>query len=105
MTVCVYLRPEAEGDVTDAAAWYQSQRSGLGQEFLDEVVKALTRITDQPRASPRVHKEVRRILLRRFPFGIFYLDEHDRLVVLAVMHASRSPQRWKARSQQDSHAD
>ncbi|HKT31339.1 MAG TPA: type II toxin-antitoxin system RelE/ParE family toxin [Gammaproteobacteria bacterium] len=97
MTVSVYLRPEAEGDVTDAAAWYQNQRPGLGQEFLGEIVKALARITDQPRAYPRVHKEVRRILLRRFPFGIFYVDEGGRLVVLAVMHASRNPQRWKAR--------
>lgn len=98
MTVSVYLRPEAEGDVTDAAAWYQSQRPELGHEFLAEIVKALARITNQPRAYPRVHKEVRRILLRRFPFGIFYLDEDNRLVVIAVMHASRSPQRWKARS-------
>lgn len=83
--------------MTDAASWYESQRLGLGHEFLDELVKALTRIADQPRSYPRVYKEVRRILMRRFPFGVYFLDESIRLIVIAVMHASRNPKRWKIR--------
>jgi len=45
-----------------------------------------------------VHEDIRRVMIRRFPFGIFYMIDGDHAVVIAVMHASRDPARWKERS-------
>ncbi|MGQ0834917.1 MAG: type II toxin-antitoxin system RelE/ParE family toxin [Gammaproteobacteria bacterium] len=76
MTVEVRLRPEAEQDLADAAAWYEEQRPGLGQEFLDEALAAFSAIAEMPLMYAVVYRATRRALMHRFPFGIFYqLDD------------------------------
>lgn len=94
----VHLRPEAEADVSDAARWYEAQRSGLGSEFLDEVLRTLSSISEHPDLYPRVSGDVRRAVIRRFPFGVFYVMDESEVVVLAVMHGRRAPSRWKIRA-------
>jgi plasmid stabilization system protein ParE len=98
MSLRLRIRPEAEQDLEDAAAWYAEQRPGLGQELLDEALWSFQQIAEQPRFYPIVHRDTRRALLRRFPFGVFYRIEPDFIVVVAVMHGSRDPQRWKQRT-------
>lgn len=69
----VRLRPEAEQDLTDAAEWYERQRRGLGQEFLDVMQAAFLAIAEAPRMYPVIHRNTRRAVVRRFPFGVHYL--------------------------------
>lgn len=98
MSLRLHVRPESEQDLEDAAAWHEEQRRGLGQEFLDEVLRSFRQVTEQPRLYPTVHRDTRRALTHRFPFGVFYRVEGDFIVVVAVMHGSRDPQRWKQRT-------
>jgi plasmid stabilization system protein ParE len=98
MTFEVRLRPEAEHDLSDAAAWYEEQLSGLGHQFLDAVLTALFSIAEAPRKYPLVHRNTRRALMHRFPFGVYYRIENATCVVLAVMHGSRNPRQWKIRT-------
>lgn len=98
MTLEVRLRPEAEEDLSDAAAWYEEQLTGLGQEFLDRVLFAFESIAERPRMYPTVHRRTRRALMHRFPFAIYYRIEKDSIVVVAVMHGSRDPRLWKERT-------
>ncbi|MCA9422996.1 MAG: type II toxin-antitoxin system RelE/ParE family toxin [Nitrospira sp.] len=98
MTLEVRLRQEVEEDLADAAAWYEEQRQGLGHEFLDEILTMLWRIADTPLVYPSVHRNTRRAIIHRFPFGIYYRVEDTTIVVVAVMHGSRDPRRWKNRT-------
>ena len=98
MTVEVRLRPEAEQDLVDSANWYQNQRSGLGLEFLEEAQAVLSSIAERPLSYPIVHRTARRALLHRFPFGVFYVIEGEQAVVIGILHGSRDPQAWKART-------
>lgn len=93
----VVLRPEAERDIEEAIAWYEAQRTGLGAEFVDAVSERLVSIAENPEAYSVIMKETRRALLRRFPYGLFYLVETDRVVVMGCFHARLSPRRWAAR--------
>lgn len=97
MTVEVRLRPEAEQDVAEAALWYEANEPGLGAQFVDEVQATLNTIAEQPNAFTAVHKTVRRALVKRFPFGVFYKTDRDGLVIIAVLHGSRHPRAWKER--------
>lgn len=97
MTLELRLRAEAELDLADAALWYEAQSAGLGHQFLDEVLSAFTSITEMPLACQVVYRNTRRFLIHRFPFGIYYRIEEDAIVVVAVMHGSRNPRRWKGR--------
>ncbi len=69
----VIIRPEAESDTNDAYQWYEAQRKGLGEDFLLCIEEALSRASRNPAIYSVVHKEVRRVLIHRFPFGVFSL--------------------------------
>lgn len=97
MTVEVRLRPEAEQDVAEAALWYDANEPGLGAQFVDQVQVTLNTIAEQPKAFTAVHKTVRRALVKRFPFGVFYQIDEDGVIVIAVLHGSRHPRSWKGR--------
>lgn len=97
MTHELRLRAEAELDLTDASLWYEAQCPGLGHQFLDEVLAVFSSISKMPLSCQIVHRNTRRALVHRFPFGIYYRVEGDTIVVVAVMHGSRNPRRWKNR--------
>ncbi len=89
------LRPEAESDVKEVYAWYEARREGLGSDFMEELEKLFAFIQENPRMYPRDHKELRRALLKRFPYAVFYALRYDEIVVSAVFHQSRDPRRWR----------
>lgn len=92
------VRPAAAADIEEAYQWYERQRAGLGEEFLAAVDSLLGDIVAHPAAYAVIHRGVRRALLRRFPYAIFYRLYGDSVVTLACMHGRRNPTRWKART-------
>jgi len=94
----VHFRLDAENDVADAAAWYETQKAGLGAEFLDEILSTCSAIAENPEIYPLVHRKARRAVIHKFPFGIFYRMENGLVTIVAVMHGSRDPNKWKNRT-------
>jgi len=86
--------PRAEADLASAFDYYERQSAGLGLEFLRAVEAALATLQRYPEAAPRVRGAVRRAMLRRFPYGVFYDEREGTLRVLAVLHARRDPAGW-----------
>lgn len=91
------IRPAAAADVEDAWRWYEARRGGLGDEFLDVVQASLESICAHPESAPLVRRDVRRRLLRRFPYGLFYKLIQGQVVVVACFHVKRSPRVWRSR--------
>ena len=91
------IRPAAAADIEDAYKWYETRRPGLGGEFLQAVSSVLEAISQQPERFPVIYRDLRRALLRRFPYGIFFKLESGRLMVVACFHAKRDPQEWRSR--------
>ena len=91
------VRPEAEAEIGDAYAWYESQQSGLGERFLEEMSRCISAIERQPLRFQKVHAESRRALLRRFPYAVFFVAAQDHVAVIAAMHMARDPASWQAR--------
>lgn len=91
------IRPEAEAELAEAFDWYEEQLPGLGSEFLISVDAAVHAVTRNPLQFAKIHKNIRRTLLHRFPYGIFYLVEKNRIAVLAFFHVKRNPKRWQKR--------
>ncbi len=96
MTAVVFL-PPAQEEMIAAAQYYQEQSIGLGAEFLAEVERTIAAIASHPNSAPKVKQDIRRRLLKRFPFGILYIATADEIVVLAVMHLRRRPGYWQDR--------
>lgn len=94
----ILIRPAASADIGEAFLWYERQESGLGDEFMAAIQLALEDIEASPTRYPVVHRETRRALLHRFPYGVFYRVYGECVVVVACMHGRRTPKRWKSRT-------
>jgi len=91
------IRPEAEVDLTEANGWYEQQREGLSNEFRICIEEAMDRIDRMPELHAPIYRGIRRCLVRRFPYAIFYSIEETRILVIGVMHARRDPDQWRSR--------
>jgi plasmid stabilization system protein ParE len=96
--VTLRLTPEAELDLTQAHAWYSAQRPALGREFLRAIDSCFTAIKRHPDAYQLIDRKIRRALLRRFPYGVFFETLADEIIVYAVFHGARDPRAWKRRT-------
>lgn len=93
----VVFRRVARSEYDEAVAWYEGERAGLGLEFKNAVDELLARIEAMPLMFRAVRGPVRRAVVKRFPYTIHFLNETDRIVVLAVYHAARDPEKLEAR--------
>ena len=99
----VLVQPAAEADIVEAALWYENHAAGLGNEFLRSVEIAIASIRRTPGACPRIRGDVRRVLLRRFPFALYFLPEPSAIRVIACLHARRDPGQWQRRIEGETH--
>jgi len=88
----------AEADLRAGVNYYEKERAGLGREFRQAVEAAVWRIRQDPHMFPR-HDEtgIRKFVLRRFPFTIFFTEFHKNIWIAAVAHHKRHPDFWKNR--------
>lgn len=96
MNPVVFL-PDAEQEMLESAGYYESQATGLGKDFLSETERAVNSIAELPLTWPVIEGELRRRLVRRFPFGILYRIEPEEIVIVAVAHLRRKPCYWRKR--------
>ena len=92
-----HFHPEAELELNHAVAYYEESQPHLGMEFADEVFQTIHRILDFPKAWQPMHKDIRRCLTKRFPFGVIYYQKDKQIVILAVMQLNRKPNYWVSR--------
>lgn len=97
MSYDIVIRPEAEADITDAYRWYEERDKGLGIEFLRCLEASLNSIKRNPEMYQRIHKNIHRTLIRKFPYGMFYIIDQNKIAVLAVFHTHRDPKEWQNR--------
>jgi plasmid stabilization system protein ParE len=89
--------PEAEADVEEAFEWYEAQRPGLGAAFRRVLDVAVAAVENQPEVYAVIHHNTRRVLLPRFPYGLYYRVLEQNVVVVACIHGKRHPKKWRSR--------
>ena len=94
----VRLTPEAFADLQDARSWYAERGDDLAGRFVESFESVLHTLEEHPEAYPLVHRQVRRALLRGFPYCVFYLSEAAGPLVVGCFHARRDPSTWRRRA-------
>lgn len=98
----VVTRPQAEDDVVQAANWYDNQRAGLGDEFIEEVLEVFDALETNPLLHCRRHptKNIRWRYPKRFPYRVVYeaIEDQGLVVVAGVIHAARHDRVWRSRT-------
>lgn len=93
----VIFTQAAAKELIEAQDWYKKEAPGLGSRFRAAIDVSIERMAANPRQFPIVFKNARRALLRRFPYGLFFVIEDETLIVIACFHASRDPSQWQGR--------
>lgn len=98
----VDVRAQAASEARHAELWYESREPGLGDRFTTALGRAFDRLRENPDVGlvclrRRSGADVRRILLHRFPFAVFYTVIGHNVEVVAIAHAKRRPGYWKKR--------
>jgi len=89
--------PAAQADVGAAFEWYEQHEPGLGHKLIEALSLCFDSIATHPGQFARIYGPVRRALLRRFPYAVFFVEDQTVISVLAVMHMARDPGQWKSR--------
>lgn len=92
MAFSLLVRPEAEQDLSEAFHWYERQRTGLGHDFLLQVDAGFRFVERTPLVFSEIYRGIRRHIIKRFPYKIFYIVKESTVVVLAVVYGGRDPQ-------------
>ena len=98
MNYALVFRPEVRDELSEVYRWYESQQPGLGNDFLEKVDESLDRISQMPESYPVVYRDIRRAVVRRFPYVIYYRIVSSRVIVTAVFHGRRNPKAWQTRN-------
>ena len=98
MTYSLSIRKEAEADIAEAFEYYESCRENLGTDFILCIEESITRIENNPRQYKIIHKTVHRALVRKFPYGIYYVLDNEKIIILGVLPARKNPKHWQTRS-------
>ena len=91
------LRPEAEQELLEAQAWYESKALGLGFEFARAADAAVASALRTPFGHLRIEEDFHRVLFRKFPYTLIYRPNPNELLVISFFHQHREQGAWLAR--------
>ena len=93
------IHAEAEAELDDAIGYYEAQVPGLGLDLESQVRAGLLLIQAQPQQRPFYKRTaMRKHLIVRFSYAIFYREYADHISVVAIAHGSRRPGYWRGRT-------
>ncbi len=91
------LTTEADQDAQQAIDWYDERDNELGDDFLRKINDCITSIEENPQQFPVVHRQMRRALVRRFPYEILFEIVNQEIIIYAIYHCAGDPEIWKRR--------
>ncbi|MDO9009537.1 MAG: type II toxin-antitoxin system RelE/ParE family toxin [Thiobacillus sp.] len=97
MSRSLVFRRQARQEFDAAGDWYERERPGLGQAFLAEVEQVLQSVVSSPDTFPEVLVGIRKAVIKRFPYCLYFRIRGEAIVVLAVFHSARNPAVWRTR--------
>jgi toxin ParE1/3/4 len=95
----IVIHTEARKELDAAIAYYEAQKVGLGLDLLSEVENVLLKIQLHPNlGNPHKIEGIRRYVIQRFPYQIFYTELEEVIWIIAIAHSKRKPNYWKPRN-------
>ena len=91
------FHPEAGLEFEEAVQFYKQRGRNLGQRFALEIRATIARIVATPDRWRILEGDIRRCLVRVFPYAVLYTIEKDGILVVAIMHGKRRPGYWRPR--------
>ena len=89
------ISPFAEEDLKESIGYYNEQQERLGDDFVESIITTLEHIKKNTEQYPKEYKEMRKAVVSRFPFNIFFVFDSAVAYILGIFHSSRNPREIK----------
>ena len=93
MNSSIRITEEAREDIDEAVEWYDEQKSGLGDLFLQRLNESFSAIQQNPASFKRVYRQLRQSALKKFPYVVLYKVENNIILIYCVFHTSKDPKK------------
>lgn len=99
MEYTILVIEEAENELDESFIWYETQKIGLWDEFIQYIQISFDFIKNHPESSEKKKKNIYRHLMNKFPFGIYYTIEKEvnQIQIISILHFKRNPKIWRKR--------
>ena len=97
MTKELRILDVAQQEMDESFEFYEDQVTGLGHDFLTEILATFKRIKQDTQAWTPFSVRTRRCLVNRFPYGVMYQELENEVLVIAIAHLHRKPGYWEDR--------
>jgi plasmid stabilization system protein ParE len=94
----VVVQRVARDEIAETFHWYRERATGSAWEFLAEVDRAMAEVEVDPECFPVVHGRLRRVLIKRFPYAVYFKVYPRSISVVGVIHGHRHPDVWLQRA-------
>jgi plasmid stabilization system protein ParE len=84
-------------DLLETQRWYRRLEPALARDFAEAFAAAVERIRRDPRSFPLIHGQTRRLVLRRFPYAVYFREQGAEILVIAL-NGRQDPRRWQQRT-------
>jgi len=88
---------DADLDIEETYIWYETLSLGLGKRFFDNIQNTIEYIITNPYMFQVVYKRIRRALVNKFPYGIYYIVENEKVIIIGILHFHRHSSSWEKR--------
>ncbi len=93
----IELSDEAEVDLDKSYEYYANENEDLADNFYRYIANSIEEIRKNPNLYPDIHKNIRKFVIKKFPFVIYYKINDVVVEVVAIFHTSRNPEIWQER--------
>jgi toxin ParE1/3/4 len=88
---------EAAGEYAEAARYYAAIDPELGSRFYDEIERLIGNVCEAPERFRLFDSPIRRHFSNVFPYSVLYVNQSDRVLIVALMNMKRRPGYWRER--------
>jgi plasmid stabilization system protein ParE len=85
------ISKKAYNEIELSQNYYNLQKNNLGNEFKNDVKHLILNILEFPNLYPTIKNDIKRCLLHKFPYSIFYAIRNDKIIILSVAHQNKKP--------------
>ena len=93
----VRLHPEAAEELTQSVKWYFEQSQSASANFLNEIDRCISKITESPEIFPQYFHGCQRAIIKTFPYSVIFRVKIDTIEIVAIAHSKRRPGYWRRR--------
>jgi plasmid stabilization system protein ParE len=84
-------------EIEDSFYYYKLFSPTLSEQFKTEIQEKFELLLSNPLMYQSVTEDIRKVVLDKFPYSIFYSFDEFQIKILALAHFKRKPKYWKSR--------